>query len=112
VKLGVLEASSYYHGTRTPSRGSSVPRAGRAWGDDRHRALGVGGGPSLEASYTAAMKADSVTEHRRAVQDALAQIRRLRRQEDLPDLDAARLMADVRAEREVEGTKGAPPHRG
>lgn len=51
---------------------------------------------------------DSLAERRRSAQDALARIRRLRRQEDLPDLDAARLIAEVRAE--AQGTEGAPPH--
>jgi hypothetical protein len=54
----------------------------------------------------------SLAERRRAAQDALARIRRLRRQEDLPDLDAARLVAEVRAERDAEGTEGAPPLSG
>jgi len=54
----------------------------------------------------------SLAERRRAAQDALARIRRLRRQEDLPDLDAARLVAEVRAERDAEGTEGATPHSG
>jgi hypothetical protein len=55
---------------------------------------------------------DSLTERRRAAQDALARIRRIRRQEDLPDLDAARLIAEVRAEAEAQGTEGAPPQGG
>jgi hypothetical protein len=64
-------------------------------------------------AYTSAMTTtDSLAERRRAAQDALARIRRLRRQEDLPDLDAARLVAEVRAERDAEGTEGAPPLSG
>jgi hypothetical protein len=55
---------------------------------------------------------DSLAERRRSAQDALVRIRRLRRQEDFPDLDAARLIAEVRAEHEAEGTEGAPPHSG
>jgi hypothetical protein len=55
---------------------------------------------------------DSLAERRRTAQDALARIRRLRREEDLPDLDAARLIAEVREEAEATGTEGAPPPDG
>jgi hypothetical protein len=71
----------------------------------------MGWGATL--AYTSAMTtADSLAERRRSAQDALARIRLLRRQEDLPDLDAARLIAEVRAEREAEGMEGAPPQSG
>ena len=52
---------------------------------------------------------DSLAERRRAAQDALARIRRLRRQENLPDLDAARLIAEVRAEAEASSKEAVPP---
>ena len=55
---------------------------------------------------------DSLAERRRAAQDALARIRRLRREETLPDLDAARLISDVRAEAEAESGEAAPPPSG
>jgi hypothetical protein len=52
---------------------------------------------------------DSIAERRRAAQDALALIRRLRREERLPDLDAARLISDVCAEAEADSGEAAPP---
>lgn len=55
---------------------------------------------------------DSLAERRRSAQDALLRIQRLRREGDLPDLDAARLIAEVRAEAEAEATEGAPPQGG
>ena len=51
---------------------------------------------------------DLPAERRRAAQDALARIRRLRRQQDLPDLDAARLIAEVREEAEATDNEGTP----
>ena len=55
---------------------------------------------------------DSLAERRRTAQDALALIRRLRREERLPDLDPARLISDVRAEAEAESGEAAPPLSG
>ena len=55
---------------------------------------------------------DSLAERRRSAQDALALIRRLRREERLPDLDAARLISEVRAEAEAESEEAAPPPSG
>jgi hypothetical protein len=70
-------------------------------------------GWAAAVAYTSAMTTtDSLAERRRSAQDALALIRRLRRQGALPDLDAARLIAEVRAEAEAEGTEGAPTQSG
>jgi hypothetical protein len=55
---------------------------------------------------------DSLAERRRSAQDALALIRRLRREERLPDLDAARLISEVRAEAEAGSGEGASPPSG
>lgn len=55
---------------------------------------------------------DSLAERRRAARDALALIRRLRREERLPDLDAARLISEVRANAEAESGEAAPPLSG
>jgi len=55
---------------------------------------------------------DSLAARRRAAQDALALIRRLRREERLPDLDAARLISEVRAEAVAESGEAAPPLSG
>ena len=55
---------------------------------------------------------DSLAERRRAAQEALVRIRRLRREERLPDLDAARLIAEVRAEAEAQNEEVAPPPPG
>jgi hypothetical protein len=54
---------------------------------------------------------DSRAERRRVAQDALAQIRRLRRQEDLPDLEAARRTAAGRAAPESESREAGPTPR-
>jgi hypothetical protein len=61
---------------------------------------------------TSGARADLHFGSRRTAQDALARIRRLRREEDLPDLDAARLIAEVCKEAEATGTEGAPPPDG
>jgi hypothetical protein len=55
---------------------------------------------------------DPLAERRRAAEDALARIRRLRHQESLPDLDAARLIAELRAEAEAESGEAPPPPSG
>lgn len=66
-------------------------------------------GSPAPSAYTSPMTTtEPLAARRRAAQDALERIRRLRREADLPDVDAARLIAEVRAVQETQGTEDEP----